>query len=75
METAVAWSKLAYHARRIANEMRDPYGETLMREIAARYELLATRRARGSGRYFDGRDPPPPPAPPPPTAPAAAAGD
>ena len=43
METPATWLKLAAHARAIANEMRDSRDEQTMREIANRYELLATR--------------------------------
>ncbi len=43
MGTAGTWLKLAAHARSIANDMRDPYSEKLMREIAWRYETLASR--------------------------------
>jgi hypothetical protein len=37
------WLQLAAQATAIANDMRDPENEQLMREIADRYEALATR--------------------------------
>jgi hypothetical protein len=43
MENAATWLKLAAHARAIANDMRDTLDEQTMREIASKYELLATR--------------------------------
>jgi hypothetical protein len=55
METSATWLKLAAHARRIANDMRDPYSVTLMREIAARYEALAKHAGR-LGRHRGGLD-------------------
>ena len=43
MDNSATWMKLAAHARAIANDMRDTRNEQTMREIAARYELVATR--------------------------------
>ena len=43
MENSITWLKLAAHARAIANDMRDTRNEQTMREIAGRYELLASR--------------------------------
>jgi hypothetical protein len=43
MENTAIWLKLAAHARAIANDMRDARDEQTMREIASKYELLASR--------------------------------
>jgi hypothetical protein len=43
MENTATWLRLAAHARAIANDMRDTRDEQTMREIASKYELLATR--------------------------------
>jgi hypothetical protein len=50
MENTAIWLKLAAHARAIASDMRDSRDEQTMREIASKYELLASRpdsRERG----------------------------
>ncbi|HET7879896.1 MAG TPA: hypothetical protein VFL55_03355 [Acetobacteraceae bacterium] len=41
--TSTLWRQLAAQATAIANDMRDPQDERLMREIAERYEALASR--------------------------------
>jgi hypothetical protein len=53
MKIAVTWLKLAAHARAIANDMRDTRDEETMREIASKYELLATR----AGDHAWGKEP------------------
>ena len=42
-QTTALWLQLASQATAIANDMRDPEEEQLMREIAERYEALANR--------------------------------
>jgi hypothetical protein len=49
MDNPATWLKLAAHARAIANDMRDTRNEQTMREIASRYELLATRAGSHAG--------------------------
>lgn len=54
----ILWLQLAAQATAIANDMRDPENEQLMREIAERYEALATRaepdsRAQPAARTND----------------------
>jgi hypothetical protein len=46
MENTAIWLKLAAHARAIANDMRDSRDEQTMREMASKYELLASRPDR-----------------------------
>jgi len=41
--TATLWLQLAAQATAIANDMHDPEEEQPMREIARRYEALASR--------------------------------
>jgi hypothetical protein len=43
MENSATWLKLAAHARAIVNDMRNTSDEQTIREIASRYELLASR--------------------------------
>jgi hypothetical protein len=49
-QRAAAWLDLARQTMAIANRMRDPEAQTIMLEIAARYERLATRAALAESR-------------------------
>jgi hypothetical protein len=53
-QRAAAWLDLARQAMAIANRMRDPVAQTIMLEIAARYERLATRAALAESRQSQG---------------------
>ena len=46
MENAATWLTVGCTCMAIANDMRDTRDEQTMREIASKYELLATRAGR-----------------------------